>query len=149
MTFADRLKELREEKGVTQQELANYLGVGRPTVAGYETKNKQPDFEKLINIAKYFNVPTDYLLGISDSRIVYHAAEEHQAERHVAEGSATDYNVKPSADNEDDVWETQLAANMEAEYGQKPSPEMVAMAKKIYKSVLKEIADEEATKKNK
>ena len=63
MIFAEKLKALRSEKKVTQQQLSELLGVGRPTIAGYETKGKQPDFDKLIEIAEYFNVSIDYLLG--------------------------------------------------------------------------------------
>jgi transcriptional regulator with XRE-family HTH domain len=63
MDFGLRLKLLREEKGKTQQDVADALGIGRPTIAGYETKGKQPDYEKLQKLADYFNVSTDYLLG--------------------------------------------------------------------------------------
>jgi transcriptional regulator with XRE-family HTH domain len=63
MTFGTRLKELRNEKGLTQQQLADILKVGRPTIAGYETKDRQPDYEKLSMICQYFNVSSDYLLG--------------------------------------------------------------------------------------
>lgn len=70
MTFADRLKLLREEKGLTQQDVANALNVGRPTIAGYETKGKQPDFDKLIRLCELLNTSLDYLLGRSDIRII-------------------------------------------------------------------------------
>ncbi len=62
MNFANTLKSLRELHNVTQEELAAYLKVSRPTIAGYETKDRQPDFEKLIKIAEYFNVSIDYLI---------------------------------------------------------------------------------------
>ncbi|WP_427339585.1 helix-turn-helix domain-containing protein [Caloranaerobacter sp. DY30410] len=68
MTFAERLKLLREEKGLTQQDIANILDVGRATIAGYETKGKQPDYEKLKKLADFFNVSIDYLLGRTDIR---------------------------------------------------------------------------------
>ncbi|MBB6218222.1 transcriptional regulator with XRE-family HTH domain [Anaerosolibacter carboniphilus] len=68
MNFGERLKLLRDEKDLTQQDLADYLGVGRPTIAGYETKGKQPDHEKLIKLANYFNVSVDFLLGQADIR---------------------------------------------------------------------------------
>ena len=62
MRFAATLKELREEKSITQAELADELGITRSTVAGYETKGKQPDYERLIEIARFFGVSIDYLL---------------------------------------------------------------------------------------
>lgn len=62
MNFANTLKNLRELHNVTQDELAKYLKVSRPTIAGYERKNRQPDFEKLVKIAEYFNVSIDYLI---------------------------------------------------------------------------------------
>ena len=66
MSFGERLKELRVKNNVTQQELADYIGVGRPSIAGYETKQKHPDYDKLKLIAEFFKVSTDYLLEISD-----------------------------------------------------------------------------------
>jgi transcriptional regulator with XRE-family HTH domain len=71
MNFAERLKALRIEHKVTQQQLAQLLGIGRPTIAGYETKGKQPDYDKLIELAEYFNVSIDYLLGRSAIRTPY------------------------------------------------------------------------------
>ncbi|MFQ7311079.1 MAG: helix-turn-helix domain-containing protein [Sellimonas sp.] len=63
MGFPERLKMLRENTDVTQDELAKYLQVSRSTIAGYETKNRQPDYEKLFMIARFFNVSTDYLIS--------------------------------------------------------------------------------------
>ncbi len=71
MEFGDRLKLLREEKGLTQQDIADILKVGRPTIAGYETKRKQPDYDKINILADYFNVSLDYLLGRSEIRNPY------------------------------------------------------------------------------
>lgn len=71
MTFADRLKSLRDEQGLTQQYIADILNVGRATVAGYETKGKQPDFDKLQKLCDLFNVSLDYLLGFSNIRNPY------------------------------------------------------------------------------
>ncbi|MGF6357147.1 transcriptional regulator with XRE-family HTH domain [Paenibacillus sp. 4624] len=69
-TFSKRLKELREEKGWSQDQLAELLGVQRPTVAGYESKSKNriPRDKTLMKIAELFNTSTDYLLGRSDER---------------------------------------------------------------------------------
>lgn len=62
MDFGSTLKNLREANNVTQEQLADYLKVSRPTVAGYETKSRQPDYERLEKISEYFNVTIDYLV---------------------------------------------------------------------------------------
>lgn len=59
----ERLKQLRKEKKVTQQDVANYLGITRPAYTAYEKGNRNPDYDLLNKLAKYFNVTTDYLLG--------------------------------------------------------------------------------------
>ena len=62
MSFATQLKILRARHNVTQQELADYLNVTRPTIAGYETKGKEPDYSTLLLLSAYFCVSIDYLL---------------------------------------------------------------------------------------
>lgn len=59
----ERIKKLRKEKGLTQKELANELNVSRPTITCYETGKRTPDKERLLEIANFFNVSVDYLLG--------------------------------------------------------------------------------------
>lgn len=61
------LKKLRQEKGVYQKDVAQYLGVDRTTYVKYETGNSQPNREMLIALSNYFNVSIDYLLGNSDT----------------------------------------------------------------------------------
>jgi transcriptional regulator with XRE-family HTH domain len=143
MSFGDKLRELREKKGVTQQDLADFLGVGRPTIAGYETKNKQPDYDKLVKIADYFNVPIDYLLGRIDRPNILIIQEDSSGKKQMYVIENETPKIAETSPSEDDIFEIELAANMEAEYGEKPSPEFVAMAKKIYKKVLREIKEEE------
>ncbi len=58
-----KLKLLREQKNISQTELAKHLGVVRSTICQYEKGNRIPDTETLIKIADYFNVSIDYLLG--------------------------------------------------------------------------------------
>lgn len=69
--FAKRLKELRTERGILQRELADYLKVSRVTITQYETGNRSPDDEIKKQIAQYFNVSLDYLMGLSDIRNPY------------------------------------------------------------------------------
>lgn len=64
--FKEQLKELRAENNLSQQDLAEKLGVSQRSISNWETGVRQPDFEMLISIAKFFNVTTDYLLGISE-----------------------------------------------------------------------------------
>ena len=61
-----RLKDLRKEKKMSQQKLADLLGVSRSTVAMWETSSNEPDNETLSRIADLFRVTVDYLLGRSD-----------------------------------------------------------------------------------
>ena len=60
------IKELRLEKGILQKELAKEINVARNTVTQYEKNLARPSYEVLVAIAKYFNVSTDYLLGLED-----------------------------------------------------------------------------------
>jgi MerR family transcriptional regulator, light-induced transcriptional regulator len=66
--FASRLKVLRKEKGIRQVDLAKEMGVAQTTIANYEQHSRFPDENALRNIANYFEVSLDYLLGQSDSR---------------------------------------------------------------------------------
>ena len=61
------LKILRNQKGISQQKLADYLGVSRSTVAMWEVSSNEPDTEMLTRIADYFNVSIDYLLGRAEA----------------------------------------------------------------------------------
>jgi transcriptional regulator with XRE-family HTH domain len=62
MSFGENLKRLRTSRGLTQNDLALYLNVTRPTIAGYETKGKEPDYKTLIQLSEYFDVSIDYLV---------------------------------------------------------------------------------------
>lgn len=64
--FKERLKELRIAESLSQTQLAKELKVNQRTISNWETGVRQPDFETLEKIAKFFSVSTDYLLGITD-----------------------------------------------------------------------------------
>lgn len=64
--FSQILKELRLESQLSQSELAIKMGVSQRTVSSWELGIRQPDYDMLIKIAKYFEVTTDYLLGVVD-----------------------------------------------------------------------------------
>ena len=64
--FSERLKELREESNLTQKNLANKLNISKSAISAWEIGRNQPSYDLLIEIAKFFNVSTDYLLGMED-----------------------------------------------------------------------------------
>lgn len=66
--FADRIKELRKEKGITQVDLADAMGLSKGTVAMWEVGKREASFDTLDKLADYFQVPIDYLLGRSDDK---------------------------------------------------------------------------------
>ena len=63
--FGEILTELRQEHGLTQKELAKIFFVTPGTISNYEKGRHLPDAERLLQIADYFSVTTDYLLGRS------------------------------------------------------------------------------------
>ena len=66
--FSDRLISLRKERGLTQEDVAKLIDKKRSTVSGYEIEGKEPEFELVCLLARYFDVSTDYLLGYSEER---------------------------------------------------------------------------------
>ncbi|PWI53144.1 helix-turn-helix domain-containing protein [Sulfoacidibacillus thermotolerans] len=64
--FAERLALLRKNKGLTQIEMATALKITLRSYQRYEGKNREPQIDQLILIAKFFNTSIDYLVGLSD-----------------------------------------------------------------------------------
>lgn len=62
----ERIKELRMEKGLSQQTLAKAIGVSQKAVDYWERGVNEPKASYIIALAKFFDVSTDYLLGITD-----------------------------------------------------------------------------------
>lgn len=62
--FGLRIKELRESKKMSQEELGRRIGRSKPVISNYENNIKTPPLDVLINIAIVFNVSLDYLVGI-------------------------------------------------------------------------------------
>lgn len=66
--FGSKLRALRQEKELTQKQLADRLGITKATISAYETNAKYPSVEVLIALATFFDVSADYLLGLSEQR---------------------------------------------------------------------------------
>ena len=62
MTIADRIQSLRKSKGMTQEELADAVGVSRQAVSKWESEQATPDLDKVVIMSDIFEVTTDYLL---------------------------------------------------------------------------------------
>ncbi len=66
-----RLKDIREDHDVTQQELASYLSISQNTYSQYENGKRQLPLETLIRLADYFGTSTDYILERTDQSQPY------------------------------------------------------------------------------
>lgn len=100
-----RIKELRTENGLTQQELAKILNVSSMSISFYENEQRKPDSEFIIACSRFFDVSTDYLLGKTYKRRI--AREERfgafsKRLKHVRElkgisqrQAAEDLNISP------------------------------------------------------
>ena len=68
--LAKRLKELRQENNYSQYEIADMIGIAQVTYSHYELGRRSVSIQNLVKIAQIYNVSTDYLLGLSDVKIV-------------------------------------------------------------------------------
>lgn len=73
--IGERLNKLRKEKKITQEELAVIIGVQKSTVSLYEIGKNDPSDKVKIEIAKYFNISLDYLIGVIDEPIPYYSQD--------------------------------------------------------------------------
>ena len=64
--FAERLKDLRDEAGISQEKLADELGVSHGIISFWETGKREPKLSNLVLIAEYFGVSIDYLAGLEN-----------------------------------------------------------------------------------
>lgn len=64
--FGQRLKDLRKEKHLSQEELAKQMNISRSSIGMFEQGRRKPDFEMQEAFADYFNVNMDYLFGRED-----------------------------------------------------------------------------------
>lgn len=71
MLFHERLKSLREDKDLTQLEVAEALNITRTALANYENAIREPNLSLLVKMADYYNVTLDYLLCRTNLRIPF------------------------------------------------------------------------------
>ena len=81
----ENLRLLREDKKVSQQKLADAIGVTQPSIYKYETHNIEPDIETLKRIADYFDTSVDYIIGHTEFRSKAGAAGDYHLDSSEAE----------------------------------------------------------------
>lgn len=89
-----RIKELREEKNISQLELAKKLNLTQQSISLYEKEEREPSIDVLKNIANFFNVSLDYLLGKSDIRNYDEDEKEFRFAFHKETEGMTDEEIK-------------------------------------------------------
>ena len=65
-SFTNRLVQLRKKRGLTQQQIADKIGVNRGSYSNWEKGKREPSFENLIKLTNILNTTTDFLLGKSN-----------------------------------------------------------------------------------
>ncbi|MBQ9686158.1 MAG: helix-turn-helix transcriptional regulator [Oscillospiraceae bacterium] len=78
MKLADRILELRKQKGISQEELADKLGVSRQAISKWESEQSTPELDKIILLSDFFDVTTDYLL-----KSIEPVAQENEKKRRI------------------------------------------------------------------
>lgn len=76
MSFGDNLRGLIEERDLTQKELAKQLNIAPSTMGSYVQNTREPDFNTLKLLARYFNVSTDYLLDYQSDQTISHQEDD-------------------------------------------------------------------------
>ncbi len=66
LNIADKIRLLREQRGLTQTDLAKMLGISRSAVNSWEMSLSLPSLTNIVELAKIFHVSTDFLLSVSD-----------------------------------------------------------------------------------
>ena len=71
MKYNERIREIREDKGLTQQKVADLINVGQRTYADYKSGKTRIPIDNLLILAKFYNISMDYITGASDIQTEY------------------------------------------------------------------------------
>lgn len=86
MSFGKRIKRLREDKGVRQEDIGKMFNVSKSAVSQWENDIRTPDMDIIIKLADYFDVSTDYLLGRTDD-----PSPKQDDRQHINDDEALEY----------------------------------------------------------
>ncbi|MDE6275371.1 MAG: helix-turn-helix domain-containing protein [Clostridia bacterium] len=95
MTFGERLYQLRKQKYISQEELADIMNVSRQSISKWELDQTYPDIDNLVRLAEYFDVSVDFLVtGDENTAVNENSAEDVQEQKNATEQSAkTSHNT--------------------------------------------------------
>lgn len=88
MNFGKNLKLLRQRKKLSQEELAKVIGIKRSSLSSYENQAVEPDFETLVRISTYFQIPLDRLLKTSLDKVSEKTLQSYENDEPYIDGSA-------------------------------------------------------------
>lgn len=71
MKYNERIREIREERSLTQQKVANLLNIGQRTYADYESGKTRIPIDNLLILAQFYNLSMDYMSGASNVKTEY------------------------------------------------------------------------------
>ena len=78
MNFCDRLKNAREDRDISQKDMAEKLGISQPNYSRIETGIQEPNLDQLIKIAEIFEISIDELLGVDPEKYIYKRAKSFE-----------------------------------------------------------------------
>ncbi len=93
MSIAERILTLRKSKGMSQEQLAEAVGVSRQAVSKWESEQASPDPEKIITLSEVFGVTTDYLLKGVEPEKEEAKTEEKTEDKHMTVGDVLDQKI--------------------------------------------------------
>lgn len=99
MTFGERLYQLRKQKYISQEELADIMNVSRQSISKWELDQTYPDIDNLVRLAEYFDVTVDFLVKGEETIITDNQDEEETYER-----MENDENASHTSNHNDFPW---------------------------------------------
>lgn len=81
LAYLTRLKDLREDRDITQTDLASLLQTTQPQIYRYESGKRDIPLDKLVLLCRYFNVSADYILGLPEGMPYGHSKTKRGAQR--------------------------------------------------------------------
>ncbi|OBR96718.1 XRE family transcriptional regulator [Clostridium autoethanogenum] len=123
-TLGNRIRNLREEKSISQLELAKILNIGNTTLSQYESDKRVPSDTVKKKIAEYFGISLDYLMGLTDTK---------EPKINIPQEYSDKYKVtKKDIEQHNEVIKHAQAFMMDDEVGEEDKEKLVTVINKLY-----------------